>query len=263
MSADAIASLGKVAGVAGIALGVLLLVFRDVLRRTVFAALNPQNSYRLLRLIIVLTWSVAIAGMVIWWLATPGRVAGAPTWQTSRVLMSELRSGLSRSYVVQSAGEPLRSVELEDDESVDYYGDPCCGEFWLYYSKGKTLTDFAVKLFKKPFDFKLYYAIGKGNFQLGKTTFAQLGDPLRKADGFMYRKGLCNVEVHYFGQPGGYKTFYVATLLAKDWFDGEKLKSHREWPIESIYVTDGSCESDKDCLFPMAQACNWFDDYYS
>ncbi|QRY31180.1 hypothetical protein JVX96_24355 [Variovorax sp. PDNC026] len=252
---ESITEFGKVAGVAGVALGVLLVVFRDVLRRTLFSTLTAQNSYRLLRLIIVLTWSVAIVGMVVWWLADSGRIKTA-SWTKSNVLMQNLKTGLSRSFVVQDAGEPSRTLMLEAEGRVDFYGDNCCGEFWLFYDGKGALSSFAVKVFEHPFDFRLAYGV---DVRLGKSRFVDLGAPLKAEDGFTWGKAICNVESHYFGKPGGYNHFYVATLLAKDWFDGEGLKSHREWPIESLYVSREEC-ADDGCD-GKARACTWFDDY--
>ena len=66
MKTEVLATLGQLAGVGGIALGVLLLVFRDVIRKNVFSKLTKRQSYNLLRLILVLVWSIALLGVVTW-----------------------------------------------------------------------------------------------------------------------------------------------------------------------------------------------------
>lgn len=58
--------LGKVAGLAGIAVGAAVLVFRDVIRKRIFPQLPPKDAYRLLRMIVIATWSIALVGMVVW-----------------------------------------------------------------------------------------------------------------------------------------------------------------------------------------------------
>jgi len=58
--------LGRIAGVAGIALGVTLFVFRDVLKKRIFPKLTRAQATHLLRLVIVLTWSIALAGLAAW-----------------------------------------------------------------------------------------------------------------------------------------------------------------------------------------------------
>ena len=63
MTPEILKVVGQVAGVAGVALGVLLLVFREFLRKTIFAKLTKEQSYKLLRLLLVLTWSAAVVGI--------------------------------------------------------------------------------------------------------------------------------------------------------------------------------------------------------
>ena len=58
--------LGEIAGIGGISLGVALLVFREVIRKTIFPTLTRTHAYRLLRLIIILVWSIALTGVTAW-----------------------------------------------------------------------------------------------------------------------------------------------------------------------------------------------------
>jgi hypothetical protein len=57
---------GQIAGIGGLALGVLLLVFRDIIRKNIFPKLPPAQAYRLLRLITGAVWSVAVIGIIAW-----------------------------------------------------------------------------------------------------------------------------------------------------------------------------------------------------
>jgi hypothetical protein len=66
MDADLLKIVGEAAGIGGLALGVLLLLFRDVIRKNIFPKLPPAEAYRLLRLITVAVWSVAIVGIAAW-----------------------------------------------------------------------------------------------------------------------------------------------------------------------------------------------------
>jgi hypothetical protein len=58
--------LGAIAGIGGIALGVFFLLFRDVIAKSIFSNLPSAESYKLMRLIIICVWSVAIIGMILW-----------------------------------------------------------------------------------------------------------------------------------------------------------------------------------------------------
>jgi hypothetical protein len=62
---------GQVAGIGGIALGVLLLLFREVIRLKVFPQLAKTHAYKIIRLILLLVWSIALAGIGAWvWVET-------------------------------------------------------------------------------------------------------------------------------------------------------------------------------------------------
>ncbi len=54
-------TLAQVAGIGGISLGVLLLVYRDVIRKDIFPTLTKVQAYQLMRLILILVWSIALA----------------------------------------------------------------------------------------------------------------------------------------------------------------------------------------------------------
>jgi hypothetical protein len=66
MDAETLKVVAQVAGIGGIALAVLLMVFREVIQKNIFTSLSQEEGYRLLRLIIVSTWSVAIIGIGAW-----------------------------------------------------------------------------------------------------------------------------------------------------------------------------------------------------
>lgn len=58
--------LGQVAGIGGLALGVLLLIFREVVRKNIFPNLAQAQAYRLIRLLVTFTFITAIAGIAAW-----------------------------------------------------------------------------------------------------------------------------------------------------------------------------------------------------
>jgi outer membrane protein OmpA-like peptidoglycan-associated protein len=58
--------LGRVAGLGGIAVGVLLLIFRDVVRKNVFPKFTKAQAYRTLNLIVILTFVTAALGLGAW-----------------------------------------------------------------------------------------------------------------------------------------------------------------------------------------------------
>jgi hypothetical protein len=67
-----IETLGKIAGIAGITVGVFFLLVREIIRKHIFPSLNSKQTYNIIRLTLIFTWSVAVIGMILW--IVPGRV---------------------------------------------------------------------------------------------------------------------------------------------------------------------------------------------
>jgi hypothetical protein len=66
MDTELLKTLGQVLGIGGLALGIFFLLFREVIRKSIFPTLKKDDAYRLLRLITVLIWSVAVIGIAAW-----------------------------------------------------------------------------------------------------------------------------------------------------------------------------------------------------
>lgn len=58
--------LARIAGIGGVALGVVLLLFREFIRKNIFPNLSRQQAYNILRLFLVLTFAIALAGIGAW-----------------------------------------------------------------------------------------------------------------------------------------------------------------------------------------------------
>lgn len=269
---ETLEKLGAIAGVAGISLGVFLLIFRDVVRKTIFSNLPPAESYRLLRLIIILTWSIAVLGVLAWWFGN--RPLPTLDWKASPKITNELSIGLSRDYILGLTGNPPNSLESEIGGAIfkiDRYGDNCCGELILFYQKN-VLVAFSAKHFVSPdFPFRLY-TYAPENFSLGKSTFKSVGDqPMTIKDDYIGgHMSICYLEMHYYGNPGNYKNFYFSTTIAmsnRTRFDPEKIKDKRNWPIEGVLVADEDlfCTSEDKIACqeePWRIACTYFDNLF-
>jgi hypothetical protein len=66
MDVEIFRTLGGIAGLAGLAVGMILLLYREIIRKNVFPALTKRDAYRLLRNIAVLSWSIAMFGILCW-----------------------------------------------------------------------------------------------------------------------------------------------------------------------------------------------------
>jgi hypothetical protein len=78
--AETLTVVAKVAGIGGIALGVLALIFREVIRKNIFPQLGNAHAYRIIRLMILLTFAIALISVVAWLTV---QIFGAPTPQRS------------------------------------------------------------------------------------------------------------------------------------------------------------------------------------
>jgi hypothetical protein len=68
---------GGVAGLAGLAIGLILLLYREIVRKSIFPTLTKRDAYRLLRNMALLSWSVAMVGIFSWtWTASASRKSG-------------------------------------------------------------------------------------------------------------------------------------------------------------------------------------------
>lgn len=111
---------GQVAGLAGIALGVLLLIFRDVLRKIIAPQLTKEQAYGLLRLIIVLTWTVALAGMGVWAWVTIQSDGQPPARIVNTVFVEARRPEISGvgNVALEADGSFLASEEFVADGTL-------------------------------------------------------------------------------------------------------------------------------------------------
>jgi hypothetical protein len=70
---------GGVAGIGGIAVGVLLIIFRDIIRKKIFPQLTKDQAYRLLKLISLLAFFVAIIGIAAYVIIELKKPQSVPT----------------------------------------------------------------------------------------------------------------------------------------------------------------------------------------
>jgi hypothetical protein len=66
MDAGLLKTLGEVSGIGGLALGIFFLLFREVIQKSIFPTLKRDDGYKLLQLISILIWSVAVVGIGAW-----------------------------------------------------------------------------------------------------------------------------------------------------------------------------------------------------
>ena len=66
MDKEILEFVGKMAGIGGISLGIFLILFREIIRRNIFSSLTKEQSYKIIKMSLILIWTIAIFGVSIW-----------------------------------------------------------------------------------------------------------------------------------------------------------------------------------------------------
>jgi hypothetical protein len=66
MDSSLLKTVGQIAGIGGLALGVFLVIFREVIRKNIFPHLAQIHGYRIIRMIVVATFLIASMGIAAW-----------------------------------------------------------------------------------------------------------------------------------------------------------------------------------------------------
>ena len=105
--------LAQVVGIGGAALGVFLILYRDIIRKNIFPGLTKQQAYRLLTLIVVLVWSVALAGIGAWvWGTGHGKDGPAVTATDHSTMTSTNDDRPTLEQIKEAAGNGEKMAKL-------------------------------------------------------------------------------------------------------------------------------------------------------
>jgi hypothetical protein len=135
MEAEVLKAVGGIAGIGGLALGVILLLFKDVIGKTVFAGLTRKQSYALLNKIVMATWSVAVLGIAAWYFGAknspsqPGVLSTVPPQASSPTTrpgpppplppgVSSGKSGISSGASGKGGSNSVQQIPLPGATSV-------------------------------------------------------------------------------------------------------------------------------------------------
>ncbi len=130
MDTETLKIVGQVAGIGGLALGVFLLLYREMIRRLVFPNLNRRDAFRIIIIFMVLVWSIAVIGIGAWvWAGANKGTSSTPasiTLRDVRVLHPDrVRPAIPNLY-----GYNIEvGMEVVVDKDGDARVDACKGEF--------------------------------------------------------------------------------------------------------------------------------------
>lgn len=120
--------LGKIAGIAGISVGVLFLIFRGIIQKNIFPNLTKEQAYSVIRMIIVACSVIALVGIGAW-------VYGSN--QSDDLKKIEIRGS-----VTSESGSPVKNARIqirerpEADDHTDSKGN------FVFSLKGKGTQSF-------------------------------------------------------------------------------------------------------------------------
>ncbi len=125
-----LAAFGKIAGIGGIALTVFMVLFRALIQKGIFPELAKQDAYKIIRLFMYLTFSVAVLGIAVWFLGTPklsstGRPYVLPVaafWRNdlNEAVVQFKNSGNSPAYHNRTQIEFFATTLKSEDQQLDW-----------------------------------------------------------------------------------------------------------------------------------------------
>ena len=104
---ETLEALGKIAGIAGVAVGAMVLIFRDVLTEQ----LGPKRAYRLRMYIVTAAFSVAVLGIIVYSAAPILAAYFVPADCKPSEVVSECRKRLTAVDQLQQTAKALGSMQ--------------------------------------------------------------------------------------------------------------------------------------------------------
>lgn len=142
METSILKAVGQIAGIGGLAIGMIVIVSREVIRKTIFPNLTKKQAFRLLMTIVILSWSVALGGILAW--AYVATISGhISTNSTFRVKITNQSMEFHRADKFVSASGSISGIVSDPYANVYLLGrrihPPFRGEtFWRIW---KATTD--------------------------------------------------------------------------------------------------------------------------
>jgi hypothetical protein len=133
MNVELFETLGKYAGLAGISLGLVLVVFNTLLKLNIFPKPKTDQAYNLLKQLIYLTFTIGIVGIIAW--ASINRKEAA-----TNAINGKVTDASTKAVIVDAEITVSQRTETARTDSVGFFNlpfasPPPTGSFLLYISK--------------------------------------------------------------------------------------------------------------------------------
>ena len=173
METKLLTSLGKIAGIGGIALGVVLLVFQGVLKTKFLpdTGLTNSQAYGVIQISLVLTFGIAATGLIAWVMTRSLRKNDPlPPWLA--VILAVLSLGILFAAIITARNPPIIEPVVSIETVTGAIGMPVNDEKVDSTFKAKGTTKNATK------DTRLWLVVRKGTLTWPKApvTVDESGD---------------------------------------------------------------------------------------
>lgn len=132
MEIELLKTVGQIAGIGGLSIGLVFLLFRDVIRKNIFPDLTKAQSFKIITIVVICTWSIALAGIAAWVYTethNPKKIEGV---ELSGVEAYLRPYGFSTVSVIDlnlkdrgSLADNISKLKIDVLEVFEYSYDPC------------------------------------------------------------------------------------------------------------------------------------------
>lgn len=132
MDTQILKTVGVFAGLGGVSLGVLLIVFRAVIQKNIFPSMTKEQSYKTINRVILLTFGIAVIGIIAWTTVevVPHFAKAAPgSPKETTLALSPLRNGIQtfngsvHDFALSNPLAGLAVIESIEVEIIDVVED--------------------------------------------------------------------------------------------------------------------------------------------
>ncbi len=109
-------TLGSIAGIGGISIGLILILFKDIIKKKIFPQLTKKQAYKIIRLIVILSFIISVIGMTTYLIKEVDHKKNPENNSTTVIKDTTLIPTLN----VKSSGANSPAINTEGDVHINY-----------------------------------------------------------------------------------------------------------------------------------------------
>lgn len=183
MEAEALIKLGQIAGIAGISLGIIFLIFKQIIAKTIFPNLTKDQGFKILRLIITFLFVIGLVGMILWsFNPAIARLANNTKAKNpfgeEQILLNDDNLFFSKSELGENDSKKTKKMDkylfqIDIPNSDDYSSELITApQYAEKFNKGAS-EDLGFKLFEDAHVFRIYR---KDSLEIKTTNESYVGE---------------------------------------------------------------------------------------